>query len=169
MSRPGQTAPPARQPAAGPTRFRPTFARPVLALGRSALVTAAAVVLYVVAAASGVRGLRVLVDVLLVAAVLVTLGLGGRLLLRLAGRGPRLVLDADGYTNTTGRPPRRVAWADVRRLAAVTAGGRLLLVADLADGRTSVVLLRRLGYHAPVVEQAMRERLNAAHGYSPLG
>lgn len=151
-----------------PTAFRPALVRPVLALGRSAVVTAVLVVLFVLASVSGVGWLRALVLVPGAVAVLVTLALGLRVLVRLAGRGPRLVLDPDGYTNTTGRAPRRVRWSEVRRLAAVTAGGRLLLVADLADGRTSVVLLRRLGAASSVVEQAMRDRLNAANGYSPL-
>jgi len=159
---------PSVAPAAAPTEFRPTLARPVRALGRSALVTAAIVVLYAVVVATGGRALRVLVLVLVVAAVAVTLGLGARVLLRLTGRGPRLVLDADGYTNTTGRAPRRVSWSEVERLSAVTAGGRMLLVGDLAGDRTSVVLLRRLGANATVVEQAMRDRLNVANGYSPL-
>ncbi len=162
MSEPG---PGTRVP---PTEFRPTLARPVRALGRSSLVTAVVVVLFAGAAASGIDWLRVLLLVLAVGAVLVTLGFGLRVVVRLTGRGPRLLLDDDGYTNTTGRPPRRVSWAQVERLAAVTAGGRLLLVGDLADGRTSVVLLRRLGTSAPVVEQAMRDRLNAANGYTAL-
>lgn len=148
--------------------FRPSLARPVLALGRSAVVTAAVAVLFVLAGALGVEWLRVLLLVVVVVGVLITVGLGLRVLLRAVGRGPRLVLDEDGWTNTTGRAPRRIAWSQVRRLSAVTEGGRMLLVADLADGRVSTVLLRRLGHPGPVVEQAVRDRLNAASGLTRL-
>ena len=152
----------------GPVVFRPSLARPVLALGRSAVVTAAVAVLFVLAGALGVEWLRALLLVLVVLGLVVTVGLGARVLLRAVGRGPRLVLDEDGWTNTTGRAPRRIAWSEVRRLSAVTEGGRMLLVADLADGRVSTVLLRRLGRPGPVVEQAVRDRLNAASGLTRL-
>lgn len=152
----------------GPLVFRPSLARPVLALGRSAVLTAAVGVLFVIAGAVGVEWLRVVLLVLVLIGVVVTVGLGLRVLLRALGRGPRLVLDAEGWTNTTGRAPRRVAWTEVSRLSAVTEGGRMLLVADLVDGRASTVLLRRLGRSGPVVEQAVRERLNEAHGLTRL-
>lgn len=151
-----------------PVVFRPSLASPVLALGRSAVVTAAVAVAFVIAGAAGAGWLRASLLVVLVLGVVVTLGLGLRVLLRAAGRGPRLVLDADGWTNTTGRTPRRVAWTQIRRLSAVTEGGRMLLVADLVDGRVSTVLLRRLGRPGPVVEQAVRDRLNDAHGLTRL-
>lgn len=151
-----------------PLVFRPSLARPVLALGRAAVVTAAVALLFVIAGALGVDWLRVLLLVLVVLGVVVTVGLGLRVLWRAVGRGPRLVLDAEGWTNTTGRAPRRVAWSQIRRLSAVTEGGRMLLVADLVDGRASTVLLRRLGRPGPVVEEAVRARLNEAHGLTRL-
>lgn len=154
--------------AAAPLVFRPSLARPVLALGRAAVLTAALAALFVAAGALGVEWLRVLLLVLVVLGLVVTVGLGLRVLLRAVGRGPRLVLDDEGWTNTTGRAPRRVEWSQVRRLSAVTEGGRMLLVADLVDGRASTVLLRRLGRPGPVVEQAVRERLNESHGLTRL-
>ena len=160
----------AEPPAAvtAPTVFRAALAGPVLDLGRAAVVAAVLAVVFVVVAAVASGWPRTLVLVLLVLGLVLTVALGARVLLRLAGRGPRLVLDAAGWTNTTGRAPRRVAWDDVSKLSAVTSGGRRLLVAELADGRTSPVLLRRLRAPAGAVEAAVRDRLNAAHGYRPF-
>lgn len=157
-----------QQPGTQLTVFRPSPAAALIALGRWALISAGLAVVIVVVSATGPAWLRTVTSLLLLLALVVTLALGARVVLRLAGRGPRLVLDEQGYTNTTGRAPRRVEWVAVRRLAAVTGGGRLVLEAALADGRTSTVLLRRLGSAPTAVEAAMRERLNTANGYTEL-
>jgi len=150
------------------TVFRPSPAAALVAVGRWALVSAGFAVLLAIVSLTGPGWLRSLLGVVLVLVLVVTVLLAVRGVRRLLGRGPRLVLDADGYTNTTGRAPRRVPWSQVRRLAAVTGGGRLVLEVELADGRTSAVLLRRLGSSPTAVEAAMRERLNTANGWTQL-
>lgn len=150
------------------TVFRPSPAGAVLDLGRSAAVTGVLAVAFAVVAVLTGAWPRTVLLVVVVIGVAVTLALGVRVLLRLTGRGPRLELDADGWTNTTGRAPRRVAWTDVSELSSVTAGGRLLLVAQLRGGGTSTVLVRRLGTPPTVIEEAVRVRLNNAFGYTPF-
>lgn len=78
--------------------------------------------------------------------------------LRVAGRGPRLVLDDDGFTNATGPGGgvRRAAWKDVRT---VRVDGPVVLV-DLAGGRRSVVRTGALDVDAAELSRELRARLN---------
>lgn len=87
------------------------------------------------------------------------------------GRRPRLVLDDEGFLNHTNRlrdSVRAAAWrdvSDVRRRDTLTG---TVLVLELADGRQSVITSRLLDVAVPELEEQIRERLNAAHGYRPL-
>jgi len=153
----------------------PAVARTVRGAGRLCI---AAAVLVVAAVAVGLVGGG---PARTVAAVLAVLGLGVAVAAGLAvafvltGRGPRLVLDADGFDNRTqphlpGRSVVRAApWSQVRKVQAVREGGRRLLVITLSDSRRSVVLLRRLAEPPPVIEESIRDHLDAAGGYRPFG
>ncbi|PSL05199.1 hypothetical protein CLV30_10464 [Haloactinopolyspora alba] len=86
--------------------------------------------------------------------------------LRVFGRGTRLVLDDEGFTNTTGYRlgARRGAWRDVRR---VQTDGSIVSI-DLAGGRQSLVRTSALGVEARPLARELRKRLNDDRGYRPL-
>jgi hypothetical protein len=110
----------------------------------------------------------------LTVALLLLLGLGAVIalivlvagLLRLAGRGVRLVLDEDGFVNATGPGAgvRRVAWKDVRK---VQTDGKVVSV-DLAGGKRSLIRTSVLDADPKELARQLRERLNRGHGYRPL-
>lgn len=110
----------------------------------------------------------------LTVAVLVLLGLLGLValvvllvgVLRVAGRGTRLVLDEDGFVNTTGLGlgPRRGAWRDVRK---VQTDGSVVSI-DLAGGRQSVIRTSVIDVEPRVLARELRSRLNRNRGYRPL-
>ncbi|HEX6232606.1 MAG TPA: hypothetical protein VFZ63_05730 [Jiangellaceae bacterium] len=87
-------------------------------------------------------------------------------LLRLAGRGVRLVLDDDGFVNATGPGAgvRRAAWKDVRK---VQTDGQFVSV-DLAGGKRSLIRTSAIDAEPKELARQLRERLNRGHGYRPL-
>jgi hypothetical protein len=87
-------------------------------------------------------------------------------LLRLAGRGVRLVLDEDGFVNATGPGAgvRRADWKDVRK---VQTDGRFVSV-DLAGGKRSLIRTSVIEADSKELARQLRERLNRGHGYRPL-
>jgi hypothetical protein len=87
-------------------------------------------------------------------------------LLRLAGRGVRLVLDEDGFVNATGPGAgvRRAAWKDVRK---VQTDGQFVSV-DLAGGKRSLIRTSTIDVQPKELARQLRERLNRGHGYRPL-
>lgn len=94
---------------------------------------------------------------------LVVLGAG---VLRVMGRGARLVIDEDGFLNATGPATgvRRAAWRDVRK---VQADGRFVSV-DIAGGRRSLIRTGPLDVGTKELALQLRARLNRSHGYRPL-
>lgn len=86
--------------------------------------------------------------------------------LRLFGRGPRLVLDQDGFLNATGPGSgvRRAAWRDVRK---VQTDGRFISV-DLAGGKRSLIRTTSLDVGSKDLARQLRARLNRGHGYRPI-
>lgn len=86
--------------------------------------------------------------------------------LRVFGRGTRLVLDDDGFVNTTGfgLGARRGAWRDVRR---VQTDGTFVSI-DLAGGRQSLIRTTALGVEPRSLARELRTRLNDDRGYRPL-
>ena len=86
--------------------------------------------------------------------------------LRLLGRGPRLVLDADGFLNATGPGAgvRRASWRDVRK---VQTDGRFVSV-DLAGGKRSLIRTSSLDVGSKELAKQLRARLNRGHGYRPI-
>lgn len=78
--------------------------------------------------------------------------------LRLIGRGTRLVLDRDGFLNATGpgAGARRVAWQDVRK---VHTDGQLVLV-DLAEGKRSQIRTASLQAGPKEVARELRVRVD---------
>lgn len=86
--------------------------------------------------------------------------------LRLFGRGPRLVLDADGFLNATGPGTgvRRAAWRDVRK---VQTDGRFVSV-DLAGGKRSLIRTASIDVGPKELARQLRARLNRGHGYRPV-
>lgn len=94
---------------------------------------------------------------------LVVLGVG---LLRVFGRGARLVLDDDGFVNTTGfgLGVRHGRWRDVRK---VQADGAVVSV-DLAGGRQSLIHTSVLDVEPRVLARELRSRLNQNRGYRSL-
>jgi hypothetical protein len=86
--------------------------------------------------------------------------------LRLVGRGPRLVLDADGFLNATGPGVgvRRASWRDVRK---VQTDGRFVSV-DLAGGKRSLIRTSSLDVGSKELARQLRARLNRGHGYRPV-
>lgn len=168
----------------------PAVARTIRSAGRAVVGAGVLLVAGVVVRSVGPGWSRALSDVLLVVGAVVAVAAGVGVLLALRGRGPRLRLDPTGFDNRTrplvlglvpglgvgsrdgragSRPVRSAPWADVREVQAVREGGRRLLVITLADSRRSVVLLRRLADPPQVVEETIRERLDAANGYRPYG
>lgn len=117
--------------------------------------------------AAGTGGMLALVLGLLlvgVAGVALTVLVVGAL--RVAGRGPRLVLDDQGFTNATGPGGgvRRGAWKDVR---SVRVDGPVVVV-DLAGGRRSIVRTGALAVGAAELSRELRARLDRGHGYRRL-
>lgn len=86
--------------------------------------------------------------------------------MRLMGRGARLVLDEDGFTNATGPGTgvRRARWRDVRK---VQTDGRFVSV-DLAGGKRSLIRTNVLDASPRELAQQLRARLNRGHGIRPL-
>lgn len=83
------------------------------------------------------RPVAVTVGLLLALAAALALLVFGVGVLRLIGRGTRLMLDRDGFVNATGpgTGARHVAWEDVR---GVRTDGRHVVV-DLASGKRSMI------------------------------
>lgn len=79
-------------------------------------------------------------------------------LLRLAGRGARLVLDDDGFINATGPGAgvRRAAWRDVRK---VQSDGPVVSV-DLAAGKRSLIRTGALDVEPRELARELRRHLN---------
>jgi hypothetical protein len=90
----------------------------------------------------------------------------GTALVRIAGRGPRLVVYAHGFDNRTGMRVgvRRATWPEVKH---VRAKGRTLIV-ELTDGRQSFIDTSLLAVPPADLAADLRTRLNAGHGYRPL-
>jgi len=86
--------------------------------------------------------------------------------LRVFGRGTRLVLDDDGFVNTTGfrLGVRRGAWRDVRK---VQTDGSYVSI-DLAGGRQSLIRTTVLDVEPRTLARELRSRLNDDRGYRPL-
>ncbi len=86
--------------------------------------------------------------------------------LRVFGRGTRLVLNDDGFVNTTGfgLGTRRGSWRDVRK---VQTDGAVVSV-DLAGGRQSLIRTSALDVESRVLARELRSRLNTDRGYRPL-
>lgn len=107
----------------------------------------------------------------LASAVLAVLALGSAIVLvvgvlRLAGRGTRLVLDDDGFTNATGPRSgvRKAAWRDVRK---VQADGPVVSV-DLAGNKQSLIRTGGIDADPRELARELRARLNRDRGYRPL-
>lgn len=104
-------------------------------------------------------------------AVALLLGLGAALallvlgsgVLRLFGRGARLVLDEDGFINASGPGSgvRRARWKDVRK---VQTDGSFVSV-DLAGGKRSLIRTSSLDVDPKELARQLRVRLNRGHGY----
>lgn len=86
--------------------------------------------------------------------------------LRVLGRGTRLVLDDDGFVNATGLGfgARRVPWRDVRK---VQTDGAVVSV-DLSGGRQSLIRTASIDVEPRVLARELRGRLNQNRGYRPL-
>jgi hypothetical protein len=119
-----------------------------------------------VAALSPPAWLGVALAVVLGVAAVVLLVVLGTALARLAGRGPRLVVDEEGFDNRTGLRVgvRRATWREVKHLRAE---GRTLVV-ELRDGRQSLIDSRVLDVPPPDLADDLRRRLDRGHGYHPL-
>lgn len=109
---------------------------------------------------AGIVG-TLLVLVGLLALLILTVGV-----LRVFGRGTRLVLHDTGFVNTTGfgLGARRAAWRDVRK---VQADGSIVSV-DLAGGRQSLIRTSAIDVEPRVLARELRTRLNQDRGYRPL-
>lgn len=137
------------------------------ALGVAAVLLGATVIGWTVIVAaldpSWVRTILAVVLVLLgtVAAVLLVNGA-----VRLLGKGPRLVLEADRFVNHSGWASgvRSAAWGDVVKVHEERAD----LVLTLADGRTSRIRTAAIGADASALVRELRDRLNKGHGYRPV-
>lgn len=85
--------------------------------------------------------------------------------LRVFGRGTRLVLDDDGFVNATGfGVGRRVPWRDVRK---VQTDGAIVSV-DLSGGRQSLIRTTAIDIEPRALARELRGRLNQDRGYRPL-
>lgn len=87
-------------------------------------------------------------------------------ILRLAGRGTRLVLDEHGFVNASGPGSgvRRARWKDVRK---VQTDGRFVSV-DLAGGKRSLIRTSSFDVDPKELARQLRARLNRGHGYRPV-
>jgi hypothetical protein len=152
----------------GRTRYGVAPSVALRGIGLGAMLLGGAVVVGLLVAAVGVASPMLswvvavpVVLVALVGLVLLVVGLG-----RLAGRGPRLELDDDGFVNATGPGAgvRRAAWKDVRT---VRSDGPVVVV-DLAGGRRSIVRTGSLSVPAGELAAELRRRLDRGHGYRRL-
>ncbi|TDD72350.1 hypothetical protein E1262_03325 [Jiangella aurantiaca] len=119
----------------------------------------------IVQAADPAGWLRAALLVLLALAALVSLVILLVGVLRVFGRGTRLVLDDDGFVNATGfGVGRRVPWRDVRK---VQTDGAIVSV-DLSGGRQSLIRTAAIDVEPRVLARELRGRLNQDRGYRPL-
>jgi hypothetical protein len=126
------------------------------------LVTVALTVLLAVDPAGWLRGVLLVLLALAAVVSLVVLLVG---VLRVFGRGTRLVLDDDGFVNATGFGfGRRVPWRDVRK---VQTDGAVVSV-DLSGGRQSLIRTASIDVEPRVLARELRGRLNRDRGYRPL-
>ncbi|WP_116948035.1 hypothetical protein [Jiangella endophytica] len=123
------------------------------------------IALTIVLAADPAGWLRAVLLVLLAAAAVVALVILLVGVLRVFGRGTRLVLDDDGFVNATGfGVGRRVPWRDVRK---VQTDGAIVSV-DLSGGRQSLIRTASIDVEPRVLARELRGRLNQDRGYRPL-
>jgi hypothetical protein len=126
------------------------------------LVTVALTVLLAVDPAGWLRGVLLVLLALAAVVSLVVLLVG---VLRVFGRGTRLVLDDEGFVNATGFGfGRRVPWRDVRK---VQTDGAVVSV-DLSGGRQSLIRTASIDVEPRVLARELRGRLNRDRGYRPL-
>lgn len=127
------------------------------------LITIALSIVVAIDLASWLRITLLVVLGVLAAAALLVLIVG---LLRVSGRGTRLVLDDDGFVNSTGFGigVRRGRWRDVRK---VQADGPIVSV-DLAGGKQSLIRTTAIDVEPRVLARELRSRLNTDRGYRPL-
>ena len=87
-------------------------------------------------------------------------------LLRLVGRGARVVLDADGFLNATGPGSgvRRGRWRDVRR---VQSDGPVISI-ELAGGRRSFIRTTTLDVGPRELAQQLRRQLTRSRSETRL-
>lgn len=132
------------------------------ALGLGACVLAAVVLL----AVDPSRPITVAAGLLLALAAVLSLIVFVAGILRLAGRGARLVLDADGFVNAggPGSGVRRAKWKDVRK---VQTDGRFVSV-DLAGGKRSLIRTTSLDVEPKELARQLRTRLNRDRGHRPV-
>lgn len=126
------------------------------------LVTVALTVVLAVGPTGWPRAVLLVLLALAAAVALVILLVG---VLRVFGRGARLVLDDDGFVNATGFGlGRRVPWRDVRK---VQTDGAIVSV-DLSGGRQSLIRTTSIDVEPRVLARELRGRLNQDRGYRPL-
>lgn len=126
------------------------------------LVTVALTVVLAVDLSGWLRTMLLVVLALAAVVSLVVLVVG---VLRVFGRGTRLVLDDDGFVNATGfGRGRRVPWRDVRK---VQTDGAIVSV-DLSGGRQSLIRTASIAVEPRVLARELRGRLNQDRGYRPL-
>lgn len=153
------------------TNERVVYTAPVAVALRGIGVGAVAIGVCIVAAVVVLavdmsRALTVSLSILLGLAAVIALIVLVAGLLRLAGRGVRLVLDDQGFLNATGPGAgvRRAAWKDVRK---VQTDGKFVSV-DLAGGKRSLIRTSTIDAEPKELARQLRERLNRGHGYRPL-
>jgi hypothetical protein len=114
-------------------------------------------------AAEPPQWVSVVATIVLALSTLTMLVIIGTAVARIAGRGPRLVLDADAFENRTGVRVgvRRATWREVKH---VRAHGRTLVI-ELTDGRQSLVDTSLLATPPRDIAADLRDRLNASRGY----
>jgi hypothetical protein len=143
---------------------RAYFAR---ALGRSAIVAAALMLIVTGALAlSAPAWLTALLVVLATVALVITAIVAVSLVMP-----PTLLqLDEQGYRvgkrYTSG--PRQAGWIEVQNAASQEGPDGWVLVLQLHDGRHAAVPLALADARAVAMERDVRARLDAAHGYRPL-
>ncbi|SDU30298.1 hypothetical protein [Jiangella alkaliphila] len=126
------------------------------------LVTIALTIVLAADPAGWLRGTLLVLLALAAVVSLVILLVG---VLRVFGRGTRLVLDDDGFVNATGfGVGRRVPWRDVRK---VQTDGAIVSV-DLSGGRQSLIRTTSIDVEPRVLARELRGRLNQDRGYRPL-
>ncbi|PZF86408.1 hypothetical protein [Jiangella anatolica] len=126
------------------------------------LITIALMVVLSVDLAGWLEGTLLVLLALASLVCLVVLVVG---VLRVFGRGTRLVLDDDGFVNATGfGVGRRVPWRDVRK---VQTDGTIVSV-DLSGGRQSLIRTTSIDVEPRTLARELRGRLNQDRGYRPL-